>query len=168
MKYFAYGSNMLLTRLRERVPSAKVMSIGILFEHRLQFHKVSHDGSGKCDAFQTDKDYDYIHGVIFDIPKKEKNELDMAEGLGVGYEEKMVDIFVESDKTIVTAFTYYATDIDDNLSPYHWYKDFVLQGAIENRLPEEYIDLIRKTSSLDDPDTKREALNKNILSKQNT
>lgn len=163
VKYYAYGSNMLLSRLRERTPSAKLLTTGMLFEHQLMFHKSSYDGSGKCDAYKTDKDCDYLYGVIYEIPKSEKQELDIAEGLGIGYEEKTVSIYVESKKIIIEAVTYYATEIESSLKPYHWYKSFVLQGAIENALPEEYIDSIRKIESIDDLDIKRTALNEKIL-----
>ena len=163
MKYFAYGSNLLLSRLRERTPSAKVIAKGMLFDHKLMFHKKSHDGSGKCDAFQIDNSSDSIYGVIYEIHESDKCELDIEEGLGFGYEEKEVSIYVDSPKTLVDAFTYYATDIETNLSPYHWYKDFVLHGAIENNLPEEYIEMIRKVSSIDDADVKRTQYNQNIL-----
>ena len=165
MKYFAYGSNMFLSRIRERTPSAKLLTTGILFEHKLIFHKSSYDGSGKCDACQTDKYYDHIYGVVYEIPKSEKQELDLAEGLDIGYEEKKVSIFIESKKTIIEAITYYATEIDASLKPYHWYKNFVLAGAIENNLPDEYVDFIQKTPSLDDPDVKRAEINAAILSK---
>ena len=165
MRYFSYGSNMLLSRFRERTPSAKLLTTGILFEHKLMFHKSSYDGSGKCDAYQTDNDYDYLYGVIYEIPKSEKQELDIAEGLGVGYEEKNVSIYVESKKTIIEAITYYATEIESSLNPYRWYKEYVLHGAIENGMPDEYIDFIRKVPSVEDPDSKRVEVNQKILAK---
>ena len=39
VKYFAYGSNMSLVRLRERVPSAERLGVFILAEYQLRFHK---------------------------------------------------------------------------------------------------------------------------------
>lgn len=47
--YFAYGSNMSFKRLKKRVKSAKPKGRGVLRCHRLEFHKVSKDRSGKCD-----------------------------------------------------------------------------------------------------------------------
>jgi len=38
MKYFAYGSNMSLLRLRARVPSAERIGMFTLVEHALRFH----------------------------------------------------------------------------------------------------------------------------------
>ena len=50
---FAYGSNMLTARLRERVSSAAAVGIGRLPGHVLKWHKRSRDGSGKCDIEST-------------------------------------------------------------------------------------------------------------------
>ena len=49
MRYFAYGSNMSSRRLRERMPGARAESRAILPCHRLAWHKIGKDGSGKCD-----------------------------------------------------------------------------------------------------------------------
>ena len=150
MKYYAYGSNMLLARLSKRVPSAKALSIGTLVGHKLMWHKVSSDGSGKCDAYQTNNENDILYGVIFKMDENDKPSLDRAEGLGYGYEQKMVSVHSENDGKEIEAITYYATNIKDGLQPYHWYKNFVLEGAIENALPEEYVEIIRNVESMND------------------
>ncbi len=64
MKYFAYGSNMSISRLRERVPSAVRLGIFFLEGHRLCFHKASEDGSAKCDAYQTNNPNDEVIGAL--------------------------------------------------------------------------------------------------------
>lgn len=79
MKYFAYGSNMSLLRLKERVASAKRVGIFKLLEHSLRFHKMSNDGSGKCDALLTRKHEDYVLGVLFEINDDERAHLDKAD-----------------------------------------------------------------------------------------
>jgi hypothetical protein len=58
-------------------------------KHRLRFHKVSNDGSGKCDAQATEDSNDYVIGVLFESDN-EKPALDRKEGLGIGYNEKEV------------------------------------------------------------------------------
>ena len=64
--YFAYGSNMLTARLRERTPSATPIGIGRLTGHVLSWDKRSRaDGSGKCDAEATGHERDVIWGVLF-------------------------------------------------------------------------------------------------------
>lgn len=49
---FAYGSNMLTARLRERVSSARPVGTACLPGFSLRWHKVSVDRSGKCDVVE--------------------------------------------------------------------------------------------------------------------
>jgi len=152
--YFSYGSNMSVRRLRRRVPSAQAKGPAVLTGHQLRFHKKSRDGSAKLDTFATDRPQDRVIGVLFEIDKTEKKLLDAEEGVGRGYEEKTVTVENAQGKT-VRAFTYYATDIDASLKPYHWYKEHALRGARENGLPEDYVQMIESAESVDDQNPSR-------------
>lgn len=157
MKYFAYGSNMSLLRLRERVPSAERIGRFTLVEHVLRFHKSSEkDGSAKCDALFTGNADDCVIGALFEIPEGEKGPLDRAEGLGVGYQEKRVTV-VDVWGNSLEAFTYYATKTDSSLLPYSWYVHHVLHGAKETGVPAHYLDAVSATKSREDPDRERDA-----------
>ena len=151
MLYFSYGSNMSLQRMKERVPGAELFSIATLFGHQLKFHKLSKDLSGKCDAYCTNRKDDFVIGVVYRIGPNEKRELDQIEVSGFGYVNKTVELQGCQGQAIV-AFTYCATKIDQNLKPYHWYKEHVLRGAEAAKLPNEYIESIRNIESLEDPD----------------
>jgi gamma-glutamylcyclotransferase len=157
VKYFAYGSNMSISRLRERAPSALALGRHALKEHDLRFHKSSKDGSGKCDAFYTGDHVDIVFGALFDISPGEKSALDKAEGLGYGYEEKSVAVLA-SDGSSREATTYFATEIDEYLKPYTWYLNHVLVGAGETSLPDDYVQWkISAIGSIQDADRKRDA-----------
>ena len=88
-RYFAYGSNMLTARLRERTPSAVLVGPAVLSNHALHFHHVSRkDGSAKCNILPGPGERESVHGVVFDIPAAEQPALDAAgslyaEGLGI-------------------------------------------------------------------------------------
>ena len=161
IKVFAYGSNMLTAWMRKRVPSANPIGIGRLNGHRLKWHKVSKDGSGKCDAEFTGTDSDIVWGVLYELNSAEKPTLDKVEGLGRGYSEKAVDILVDS-KT-VNAWLYIATNKDPSAVPYHWYKDLVVHGARRHQLPEDYVAVLEAIVSKSDPDAERAARNARIL-----
>lgn len=152
--YFAYGSNMSTRRLQARTPSARFQCIATLSGHVLKFHKKSHDGSAKCDAFKTDNPEDTLIGICFEIDRIEKPALDQAEGLGKGYEIKTVTLQSSHGRTI-EAELYYATDIDTSLLPYHWYKHHVIKGAIEHDLPADYLAQLNRIQSVDDTDSER-------------
>ena len=162
MKYFAYGSNMLTSRLRKRVPSCEFVTTAKLLRHQLRFHKRSSDRSSKCNAFLTGVDADVIWGAVFNIPTAEKTTLDEAEGLGSGYNEKMVDLITPAGERL-RAITYYADDtaIVEGLFPYTWYKDLVLSGAIEHGLPADYVAAsIAAVTAIKDPDVSRDKRNR--------
>ncbi|WP_269814561.1 gamma-glutamylcyclotransferase family protein [Amphritea pacifica] len=155
MYYFAYGSNMSLARLQQRVPGARVVGCYFLDGHDLRFHKAGQDGSAKCDALYTGND-DRIYGVVFDIPRSEKPALDRAEGLGVGYGEKVVSLQNQQGEQL-EAITYFALQIDPSLKPYSWYVHHVLVGAREAGLPSDYIGRIGRVESVDDGDIERDS-----------
>ena len=158
--YFAYGSNMFTRRLRAatRAPSAIVVGIGYVGKRRLTFDKVSEDGSGKCDAKYTRLNSDQTHGVIFKIAKSEKPKL---AALGKGYCEKKVMVVTSAGNR--KAFTYIAIKKKLDLCPYHWYKAFVIAGAVEHGLPQPYIEWLRTVRSKVDPKTKRRAKEEALL-----
>jgi gamma-glutamylcyclotransferase len=164
MHYFAYGSNMSLSRLRERVPSAEVVGCFALNGYDLRFHKSSRDRSGKCDAYFTSDTGNTIYGALFKIAQSEKSALDKAEGLGYGYDEKEVTVTAH-DGSSITATTYIATDIDENLKPYSWYVNHVLVGANERLLPQDYIEAkINSVEVVEDSDKERDAKQRAIHS----
>lgn len=155
--YFAYGSNMSTARLRERMPSCKPLGTATLPGHVLRFHKRSVDKSGKCNAFATDGE-DSVIGVLFSFDPGERSALDKAEGVGNGYEHATVTVINDKGRRR-KVLTYLAVPgyIDESLRPYGWYKDFVLVGAREHGLPEEYIgERILSVEAIDVPDETRD------------
>ncbi|MBN1956944.1 MAG: gamma-glutamylcyclotransferase [Desulfuromonadales bacterium] len=156
MLYFAYGSNMSVRRLRARVSSAAPLCSAVLDHHRLLFHKVGRDGSGKCDAFATGQPADQVFGIIYRLAEEDKNILDTIEGLGHGYAEKEV-VVVTPEGQPMNVMLYVATHIDAALKPFHWYREHVLRGAQENALPTDYVHSIQSVESVSDPMNDRQA-----------
>ncbi len=157
MKYFAYGSNMALKRLWERVPGAHFTGVYHLGSHDLRFHKAGKDGSAKCDAFFTGSDADVVEGVVFEVDAQEVKYLDSVEGVGDGYEKKDIEVF-DGNRDSLTAFTCVATVIDESLLPFSWYKTHVLVGAMSYGLSRVYIEKIAWVKDVEDPDKAREKL----------
>ena len=158
---FAYGSNMFGPRLRQRAPSARAVGIGRLERHRLRWHKRARDGSAKCDVVETGRDGDAVWGVLFEIARADKPQLDRAEGLGHGYDEKPVTIVTAAGP--VAALTYFATAVDASLPVHDWYRDLVVAGAREHGLPPEYVDELLAQPVAVDPDAMRRAANLQLL-----
>ena len=158
MKYFAYGSNMLTHRLKQRVSSADFSEVVYLPKYQLVFDKVgSFCGTGKCGIVPSEDNSDLVYGVVFDMDEKQLPDLDYVEGLGNGYERMEVTLFSMRDDKSISAITYYPTSRDPEVVPYDWYKAIVLKGAREHQLPEAYQDFINSFGTMPDPDEDRAA-----------
>jgi len=155
---------MFSTRVQDRVPTARSVGSGYIRGHRLIFHKLSDDGSAKCDAEVSANADDRVYGVLLELSRVEKPKLDDAEGLHHGYEEKHVDVVTRSGSR--SAIMYYATSKNPSLKPYHWYKAFIVAGAVEHKLPSAYIEWLRTTESVQDADLERRLKNERLLSVQ--
>ena len=153
--YFAYGSNLHPMRLGERVPSAELLGTATQPGHRLVFHKKGHDGSGKCNMFESGSESDQVFGAIYSLNPEHKDDLDRFEGEGYGYIDNQ--IMRSHDENNYTCFTYLArqSHIVDSLKPYHWYKALVILGANYLGFPDSYIASIEAVTSMEDPDPKR-------------
>jgi hypothetical protein len=153
MYYFGYGSNMLLSRLRRRVPSAEPVMNAALPDHGLRFHKRSRDGSGKCNIIADGTET--VHGVVFEVSSEDLNALDEAEQQGRRYRRRSVT--VHGTNTSIEAFAYVADPfyVDDALHPYEWYHALVLAGAHQHGLPDSYIARIEAMPTIPDPDRER-------------
>ena len=155
MLIFSYGSNMCSSRLRNRVPSAVALGVGGLPGYQLRFHKRSADGSAKADAFRTGNPADCVWGVVFKIDPAHKVGLDACEGLGRGYSEFEVDVRMGSDAVRAQIYVADPAAIAEALVPYTWYMRYVLAGALEYKLPEDYIGRLREIVGRADPDLTR-------------
>lgn len=167
IRYFAYGSNMCIVRIRKRVPSAERLDgYYSLKGHILKFDKPGKDGSGKCNAYPTeDNPASEVLGALFKIHPFEKSNLDREES---GYSCKTVAVISsqDEDQNEIEAFTY----IDDEdytekkLIPYSWYWCYVSVGAKETGLRKSYIeDNINYVERTEDPDRERHEENCAII-----
>jgi hypothetical protein len=135
-----------------RCPSAETIAVGLVRGRRLAWCKRSGDGSGKCDL-AVGRDGDVAYGIIFKIEESERAALDKAEGLGRGYDLAEVEIAGEFGP--VRCLTYLATNTDDQLRPYDWYRNLVMAGALEHGLPGLYVKQIAAVPVIRDPRPQR-------------
>jgi gamma-glutamylcyclotransferase (GGCT)/AIG2-like uncharacterized protein YtfP len=150
-------------RLRARVSSAQAVAVAQQYRHRFAFEKRSDDGSAKGNAAETKHDSDFVWGVVFEIDAAQKQALDRAEGLGRGYSEKRVTVIDKSQRSYVCVM--YSAEPSHIVmdKPYGWYKHFVVEGARQHSLPEEYINQhLAAHADKQDPDAQRDARNRTI------
>lgn len=161
MYYFGYGSNMLLSRIQNRVPSANLITKARLDDHALRFHKRSRDGSGKCNVVPEPNQS--VYGVVFDVSSADLQALDEAEQQGRRYRRQQIT--VQGTNATLDAFAYVAEPfyIDDSLLPYEWYHALVLAGAQQHDFPDAYINQVASVPTCPDPNRKRRQQHKALL-----
>ena len=89
-----------------------------------------------------------VWGVVYEIDRAEKAELDRIEGLGVGYREEEVSIATADGDCRTWTYVAKPNKVDPALRPRPWYKAHVLRGAREHGLPPDYIRLIEAVETL--------------------
>lgn len=153
---FAYGSNMLPTRIGapDRAPSARVVGIGMLEHHLLTFAKVGADGSGKCQVQASDHAQACVHGVIYALSERDLPALDRAEG---GYERVELMVTQAAQRWRVQVYRALPDRLDPTRKPFDWYHTLVVSGAARARLPEDYLSMLRRQPVIVDPDPERRA-----------
>jgi gamma-glutamylcyclotransferase len=144
---FAYGSNMLIGKIRQFAPSAAYIGVARLQGYRLAWHKPGAiDHSGKCDIVPSGQEA-CVYGVLYDIADEELPALNAAEG---GY--TLEDVDVECSGERVRAKAYIAVKHDSSLLPYAWYKTLVVAGARAANLPAFYVAQLESVEAMQDPD----------------
>lgn len=153
--YFAYGSNMLSSRLKARCSSARVIGIAHARHHVLEFTKRSIDGSGKA-TLTGGAASNETPGVLFEIDADQRIALDKFEGAGNGY-DRVEDFKVDTIDGTITATTYLASTIQSDLIPFDWYLALVVAGALEHRLLKAHIHRLSATAYASDQDLTRKS-----------
>ena len=161
MIYFAYGSNMCTARLARRVPSVRPLGAATLAGHRLAWHLIGADDSGKCNIVATEAPGAIVHGVAFELDADRLEALHAAEGPAYDF----LELPIEHAGDTLTAAVYRgrAEWLDDTRVPFDWYRDFVLDGARAHGLPAAWIERLNAVATQVDADSQRARANREIL-----
>ena len=155
--YFAYGSNLHVPRMTARVPSARTVAVARLPGFRLAFRKRAADGSMKCDVEPAEDAT--VWGVVYRLDAAHLPNLDAAEGEGYA---RVTHTVTRADGEVdFEAVTYRARDgwLGEG-RPHDWYRDLVLVGARDHRLPEPWVAAIAGQHADPDPDPERARANR--------
>ena len=142
--YFAYGSNLSLSRMTARVPSARPRGTAALPGYRLTLDKRSRDGSGKANLRPEAESR--VFGALYVIDALHWPDLDACEP---GYER--LEVQVRMADRWHAAWTYLSRDLTEDPVPYDWYKRLIVEGAAEHGLPAEWQGWLRGLASRPDP-----------------
>lgn len=153
MLYFAYASNLDPEQMSERCPGHAVVGLAALHDHRIGFPRYSEErGGGTASLLPSHGKSAW--GVVYDITEAHLATLDSYEGYkGHGdqhnaYDRETVTVdLVRTDDGSpprrVRAITYFARPSNPQ-PPSRHYLDRILRGAVHHRLPEDYVDALRR------------------------
>jgi gamma-glutamylcyclotransferase len=153
MLYFAFGSNMLPSRLQRRCPTARVKARAIAPGYRVAFDKLSEDTSGKANLVNSDYP-GCATGIVYELSRGDVSELDAFEGSGYRRQEDFVVTCIATREELVTC-TYVAKERVPGLRPYDWYLALVLAGLARHDIDPSYVQQMRMTAFEPDALTSR-------------
>lgn len=143
MLYFAYGSNMLGSRMKSRCPSAKAKFTAKLSKYELSFNKIGSDNTGKATIEHTGSNKDCVHGVVYDISAEDFEKLDMFEGVSGGHYQRNSIRVKDSSGNRVRVQVYIAVLVQEGLKPSKEYLGFLTKGARYFNIPDQYVQHIK-------------------------
>jgi gamma-glutamylcyclotransferase len=132
--YFAYGLNMLTSRMQNRIPLSVCSGISQLADHLVVCNKESAKGDAKANL-ETHPG-STVWGVLYALSHNDLTNLDRYEK---GYLRKTVSVICNPES--FTAETYISTNISNQLAN-EKYVAYIIEGAKEHQLPATYIDYL--------------------------
>lgn len=160
MYYFAYGSNMLTARLAQRVPAVAPVGPARLAGHELRCHLRGGDGSGKCNVVEAGQQ-SVVHGVLYQLDPSRLERLHAAEG--PAYDFLTLPVLTGAEAVEAAVYRGRSDWLDDSLIPFDWYMRFVVGGAREHGLPDDYVQWLAGITTRQDPDPDRAYTNWRIF-----
>jgi gamma-glutamylcyclotransferase len=153
--YFAYGSNLLTTRLAARCASARVVSTALTDGWSVSFTKPGADSSGKAGLVER---AGAAHpGVVYEIAALEMPVLDRFEGVGHGYTRTDAFPVTLPGGERLDVSTYMPIRHNAALKPFDWYLALCIAGAREHGLDEALLRQFASHPNLPDTNHARES-----------
>lgn len=154
--YFAYGSNLDLSQMRDRCPDSTCLHPAVLNGYKLVFAGVSHRWGGQGSASIMEAADGEVHGLIYRMPAHDIEVLNGYESVPTVYTQQEIEVRSPQGKP-VSAFTYQR--VDHRINPPHigyfhkiWggYRAFGLRDEHLFRAVTEAITLRQTQGPIDD------------------
>ncbi len=141
MYYFGYGSNMASRMMRSVCPACEFIGCATLYDYRLAFTRESKRwGAAAADVVPAAGQL--VWGTLYRIDDLCLYRLDEKESYGIGYDRMTVQVEL-SDGSIKPAITYFVIHkLDPEGLPSLVYIDTIIEGALEAKLPQMYMDFL--------------------------
>ena len=139
--YFAYGSNLNIGQMMNRVGEWIVSKRAILKGYKLKFNVRSPRWGGlTANVVRTDNPDTKVYGALYRIPREKLNVLSTYEGI------KPTDIAVEADGENLRAKTYIFETSRVSGKPPEVYLNVMLNGLRQHGYPDAVMEEARKVA----------------------
>jgi len=152
VRYFAYGSNLMVDRMRERGAEFVSARPAVLRDHRLTFDKPARDGSARANV--TRALGGRVWGVLYEVSRDGLEALRLFES---GYD--LVEVLVECTRVdggveVLPARTFMVlSDRRTDAPPARSYLSTILEGIRQHDLPEPARDDVERAARRKKPDS---------------
>lgn len=136
--HFGYGSNMSESYMKQYTPSLRYVRNAQLPNFEIQFRKYSENMKGGISSI-IEKPGGMVYGVLYFIPKKEMEELDVLEDVPLGIYKRETFQVLGDDGKWYAADLYRVTEPKGPFEPAKQYLDLMLTGAREHGINPEWI-----------------------------
>ena len=137
MFYFAYGSNMNHTQMKERCPGSRFLKPVVLEGYRFVYDGFSMVRLGATVNIVKSQ-VNSVRGALFEITEKDRLALDSYESYPRDYDRKVVEV-KDAQGNAYAAMTYFRP-VRALGKPHPDYERVILDGARDCRLPDDYVD----------------------------
>jgi gamma-glutamylcyclotransferase (GGCT)/AIG2-like uncharacterized protein YtfP len=141
--HFGYGSNMSEAYMKRYTPGLKYVMNAQLPNFEIQFRKYSENMQGGISSI-IPQPGGMIYGVLYYIPKREMEELDILEDVPLGiYNRETFQVLGEDGKWYA-ADLYRVADPKGPFEPASQYLDLMIAGGKEHNINPEWIAKLEK------------------------
>ena len=148
MLYFSYGSFLDSETLRRHCPNAKFVAKALLPNWEVQFNYLSKTYKAGVTGIEPAPGR-LVRGVVYDVPGKEIEHLDVVEAVPEGSYYRQTILVVDESCRLLEAETYRTTHPQGPFKPNRMYLDLMVKGAKEHGLDSAYIGWLESVETLD-------------------
>jgi len=134
-RYFAYSSNMGSEQMCARCPDGEICGPGVLDGYRFIINNRG------LATIVPSSDH-VVHGVIWKLTPSDEAALDRYEGYRLGLYDKCYREILSGDQTVRTMVYIDHRNVKSGSSR-EYYLEGIIAGAVEQRLPVDYVQMLR-------------------------
>ena len=147
VKYFAYGSNMDIGRMKERKVSFSQRKLAILEGWRLEFNKEASQNPQEGFANIVPDEKDIVEGILYEIVDEDLRKLDKCEGYPKHYDRKPFSVICGGKAETAIAYIAQPNKVKNGLKPTAEYLEHLQKGS--DLLSDGYREKIEKWETID-------------------